>query len=162
PQSRLPDATPTSTAPPSPVRRNKGWIAAQIVFTAAVLWYLGTALVRQWRAARGVSLVVELNWALLAASCGVVLLTYAVLIETLRRLIMLWDMSSSRLSFFTMARIWCVSNLGKYVPGKVWGIGVMAAMSRQAGVNPVTAAGASVLNVIVNIATGFLVALVAG
>ena len=41
------------------------------------------------------------------------------------------------------ARIWTVSNLGKYLPGKVWAIAGMALMARQAGVSPAAATGSA-------------------
>ena len=96
-----------------------------------------------------------------------VLLAYAVLIETLRRILLVWAAPSEKdnrpqLSFLSVARMWSISNFGRYIPGKVWGIGAMAAMAKQAGIPGVAAAGSAVLNTVVNIATGFLVALVAG
>ena len=66
------------------------------------------------------------------------------------------------MSFADAARIWSVSNLGRYVPGKVWQIGAMTTMAERVGVSPIAAAGSAILNTVVNIATGFLVAIVAG
>lgn len=158
----MPSATPTSTAPPSRARRNKRWIAAQVVLTAVVFWYVVRALVAQWREFRGVPLVVHPNWLYIVASGALFWATYAILIETLRRLLIAWDGGSARLGFMTVARFWAISNFGRYLPGKVWGIGAMAAMAQQAGVGGVAAAGSAVLNTIVNIVTGAVVALVAG
>jgi hypothetical protein len=158
----LPSATPTSTAPPSTARRNKRWLVAQVVLTAVVFWFVARALVAQWREFRGVPLVVHPNWFYIAASGALFWATYAVLIETLRRLLLAWDGGTARLGFMTVARFWAISNFGRYLPGKVWGIGAMAAMAQQAGVGGVAAAGSAVLNTIVNIITGAIVALVAG
>jgi glycosyltransferase 2 family protein len=55
-----------------------------------------------------------------------------------------------------------VSNLGKYLPGKVWQIGAMGAMSRELGVSPLAATGSAILGALVNVLTGFVVVLVAG
>ena len=160
----MPCATPPSPIPPSRARRNKLWLVGQLVVTAVVLWFVGQALVKQWREFSGQPLTIDANWPVLAASVGVVLLTYALLIETWRRIVVDWESSRKppRFGFWTAARIWSVSNLGRYVPGKVWQIGAMATLAERAGVSPVAAAGSSILNVIVNIATGFLVALIAG
>jgi len=100
----------------------------------------------------------------LAASVVVVLLTYALLIETWRRIVVHWDSTNAPMhfGFWTAARIWSISNLGRYVPGKVWQIGAMTTLAKQAGVSPLAAAGSSILNVLVALATGFLVALIAG
>ena len=101
---------------------------------------------------------------MLIASVAVVLLIYALLVETWRRIVVNWDRTRTptHFGFWTAARIWSISNLGRYVPGKVWQIGAMATLAERAGVSPVAAVGSSILNVIVNISTGFLVALVAG
>jgi uncharacterized membrane protein YbhN (UPF0104 family) len=155
----LPDATPTSTAPPSPARRNKFWIAAQLVITAIILWFVGGTLANQWREFRGTPIEVHPRWALIALSCALVLIAYAVLIETWRRILLAWG---DRLGFVDAARIYFVSNLGRYIPGKVWAIGVMAELSRRKHVSPAAAAGSSIISTAVNIATGFVIALVAG
>jgi hypothetical protein len=55
-----------------------------------------------------------------------------------------------------------VSNLGKYVPGKVWQIGAMGVMAERAGASPAAAIGSSLVINLVNILTGFAVTLVAG
>jgi uncharacterized membrane protein YbhN (UPF0104 family) len=155
----LPDDTPTSTAPPSPARRNRLWIAAQLIVTAIIFWYVGQKLVDQWREFRGAPIEVHPRWGAIVLSCVIVLVAYAVLIETWRRILLAWG---DRLDFLDAARIYFVSNLGRYVPGKVWAIGVMAELSRRKHVSPAAAAGSSIISTAVNIATGFVVALVAG
>ena len=125
---------------------------------------MGKALVKQWRDFSGQPLTINADWPVLAASVVAVLLTYALLIETWRRIVVNWESTRTpaRFGFWSAARIWSISNLGRYVPGKVWQIGAMAGLAERAGISAVAAAGSSILNVIVNIATGFLVALVAG
>lgn len=93
-------------------------------------------------------------------SCVIVLAAYAVLIETWRRIIVAWG---SSLGFGDAARIWFVSNLVRYLPYNfVFQLGAVAELSRRQQISPVAAAGASVINVIVNIAAGFVIALIAG
>jgi len=70
-----------------------------------------------------------------------------------------WD---ARLPFWSAARIWSVSNLARYLPGKIWNIGAMGAMSKSAGVSPVAASGSAILSTLVNLLAGFVVAVVAG
>jgi hypothetical protein len=158
----LPDATPTSIAPPSPARRNKAWLAVQIAVTAVILWYVGKELVEQWRNFRAAP-TVELHpqWWAIALSCAIILATYAVLIETWRRMVVAWG---EDLPFADAARIWFLSNLARYLPGvnQIFTIGAIAELSRRRRVSPAAAAGASVINTAVNIATGFVVALIAG
>ena len=64
--------------------------------------------------------------------------------------------------FLDAARIWTISNLGKYLPGKVWSITALAVMSREYGVSAAEGATASVLVTLVNTIVGFAVAIVAG
>jgi hypothetical protein len=91
---------------------------------------------------------------------GVVFLAaHAVLVQTWRSVLGCWD---ARLPFWTAARIWSVSNLGRYLPGKIWQIGAMGAMSRDVGVSPIAASGSAILGTLVNIVAGFVVALVGG
>jgi glycosyltransferase 2 family protein len=155
----LPDATPTSTAPPSPARRNNAWFAAQIAVTAIILWFVGGRLVDQWKQFRGTPIEVHPRWSLIALSCVVVLAAYAVLIETWRRILRAWG---DHLGFVEAARIYFVSNLGRYIPGKIWSIGVMAEMSRRRQVSVAAATGSSIISTLVNIATGFVIALITG
>ena len=89
----------------------------------------------------------------------IVLLTYVLLIDTWRRLIAGWG---SHLRFGSASRIWFVSNLGKYLPGKVWSIAAMSVMAREQAVSPVAAAGSSILIQLITISTGIALALFMG
>ena len=83
--------------------------------------------------------------------------TYVLLIEAWRRIII---SAGETLSFGEATRIWLVSNLGKYVPGKVWSIATMAVMARNSNVAPIVAAGSSVLTQLVTVAAGIGVVLI--
>jgi hypothetical protein len=160
PPSRLPDATPTSTAPPSPGRRNRVWVAVQLIVTAVILWFVGRGLVDQWRAFRNVPLAVHRQWGMILLSALMVLLTYLVLIETWRRIVVAWG---DTLAFSDAASIWFVSNLVRYLPWNfVFQLGAYAELARRRRLSPAAATGAAVINVIVNIASGFVIAFVAG
>ena len=94
------------------------------------------------------------------ALSGIVFLTaHATLVLTWRAMLSCWD---AHLPFWTAARIWSVSNLGRYLPGKVWQIGAMGAMARQVSVSPVAASGSALLGTLVNILAGFVVAVASG
>jgi hypothetical protein len=82
-----------------------------------------------------------------------------VLIQTWRSILSSWG---TALPFATAARIWSVSNLGRYVPGKVWQIAAMGVLAQRAGVSPVAATGSALLNTAVNIAAGLLVVMATG
>jgi len=125
-----------------------------------VLWYVAVKLVEQWRKFRGTPLEVHPRWGFIALSCVVVLATYSVLIETWRRMVIAWG---EQLAFSDAASIWFVSTLVRYVPGNtVVQVGAFAELARRRRVAPATAAGAAAINTVVAIATGFVVALLAG
>ncbi len=88
---------------------------------------------------------------------GSILLTwtmYALLVAAWRGLVTGWGQS---LDYAVAARIWIVSSLGKYVPGKVWAIAGMAMMAKRAGVTAWAATGAAILNQALAVAAGAVV-----
>jgi len=99
------------------------------------------------------------RWGLVLLSGAVFLSGHAVLVQTWRSMLACWD---ARLPYWGAARIWSVSNLARYLPGKVWNIGAMGAMSKAVGVSPVAASGSAILSTLVNLLAGFVVAVVAG
>jgi hypothetical protein len=124
-----------------------------------VLWYVGKSLIGQWRAYADAPMEVHFHWGFILASGTVVLLTYALLIDLWRRILAEWG---ATIHFSDAVRIWCVSNLGKYVPGKVWQILAMGRLAQRVDVPAAAAAGSAILNTVVNIAVGFVVAVVTG
>jgi uncharacterized membrane protein YbhN (UPF0104 family) len=125
--------------------------AAQIVFTVAVIGYAGAKIWEQWTEAHAAGFDFSPNWSLVALSGGLVLAAYAVLIVAWRAMVEGWG---SRLHYGDAARIWFVSNLGRYVPGKVWQITAMAVLAERAGVSRYTAAGSAILVNLVNLVAG--------
>ena len=99
------------------------------------------------------------RWGLIALSGAVFLLAHAVLVATWRTVLSCWG---EQLPFWSAARVWSVSNLARYVPGKIWQIGAMGAMARELHVSPLAASGSALLGTLVNIIAGFVVALVSG
>jgi glycosyltransferase 2 family protein len=85
--------------------------------------------------------------------------SYAVLIATWRAMVGAWG---ARIGAADAARIWFVSNLGRYVPGKVWQIGAMGVMAQDAGVPATAAVGSALVISLVNILAGFAVVAVTG
>jgi hypothetical protein len=153
------DATPTSTAPPSPPRRNKWWVVAQIAIAAVVFISIGTVIAKQWRDYRHTSLVIHPDWRYIALSGLVVLSTYALLIEVWRRILAEWH---ATISFSDAVRIQCVSKLGLYVPGRVWQMVAMGQMAQAVNVAPAAAAGSAVISTVANLGMGFAIAVFTG
>ena len=139
--------------------RRRVFLAAQWILAIAIVWYAVRALRGQWSAAGDRLQSLRPEWGWIVAATVIVLLTYLLLIETWRRVIVA---SGESLAFTDAARIWFVSNLGKYVPGKVWSIAAMTVMARENGVSPGVAAGSSVMIQLVTVAAGIGVVLVTG
>ncbi len=137
----------------------KVFLAAQLLLAVAVVWYAFRAVEGQWDAAAAGLRTLDISWGWIAAASVVVVLTYLLLIETWRKMLMAW---SARLPFGVASRIWFVSNLGKYVPGKIWSIAAMSMMARDNAVSAVAAAGSSILIQIVTITAGIGVVLATG
>ena len=143
------------TPPPRRVR----WRVLQIVLAAIVIVFVARKLAAEWGAVKLALDQARPNWLALAASGVIVLATYAILIETWRVLLRGWQ---HEIPFMDAARIWTISNLGKYLPGKVWSITALVVMSREYGVSAAEGATASVLVTLVNTIVGFAVAIIAG
>jgi hypothetical protein len=133
---------------------------AQWLIAAIVIGFAGRELARQWSDVAPALRSLRINWLFVAASGALVVSTYLLLIEAWRRTLRVW---SASLPFPTAARIWFVSNLGKYVPGKVWQIAAMGALAQREGVGPPAAIGSSLVVNLVNVIAGFaVIALTAG
>jgi hypothetical protein len=94
------------------------------------------------------------EWLRVLASGALVLATYFILVEAWRATLRVW---SESLPLGTAARIWFVSNLGKYIPGKVWQIAAMGAMAQRSGVSAAAAIGSSLVVNLVSVIAGFAV-----
>lgn len=143
----------------SPSARRRLLWAAQVAVFAFVLWRIGTTVGAQWTTVSARVAHLSVRWPLAALSVVPIAAAYAVLIESWRRLI---RASGSTLRFAPAARIYLVSKLGVYVPGRVWQIAALGMLSRREGVAPVAATGAAVIGTVANIAAGFAVLLVGG
>jgi hypothetical protein len=129
------------------------------VLAAAIVVYVSRNLADGLRRLGEHPLETAPRWDLIAASGVFTLTAHIVLVETWRRMLMCWD---QHIRFWGAARVWSVSNLAKYLPGPVWQIGAMGAMSRELGVSPIAASGAALLSAMVNVLAGFVVVLASG
>jgi len=141
------------------VARKIWFRAVSAALSVAVVGYVAWALSRNWHAYATQPLDVHPRWGLVLASGAAIVGAYAVLIQTWRIMLVEWG---GQLRFWRAAHIWSVTNLYRYVPGWVWQIGAMGVMAQREGVSPVAATGSSILSTIVNITTGFAIALGAG
>ena len=129
------------------------------MFAAAVLFFAARSLASQWDKVGSRLSHIQFGWQWIGAATVLVLLTYALLIEGWRRVLGAWD---SHLPFMQAARIWFLSNLGKYVPGNIWSLTAMGVMARKRGLSGLAAAGSSVIMQMVSLVTGTAIVMVSG
>jgi uncharacterized membrane protein YbhN (UPF0104 family) len=132
---------------------------AQWIFAAVVLFFAARTLARQWSTIEPRLFHIQLQWQWILVATALVLLSYLLLIEGWRRVLGAWD---SQLPLGPAARIWFLSNLGKYVPGNIWSLTAMGVMARERGRSALAAAGSSVIMQTVSLATGAAIVMVTG
>lgn len=129
-----------------------GWVrAAQWVAGIGIIAFAARSLARNWDALRSQPLDFQVapGWLLLSA-VGVWAM-YGILIVAWRTMLVGWGQD---LDGWSAARIWTVSSLGKYLPGKVWAVAGMALMAQRVGVAPWAATGSAVVLQVLAIGTG--------
>jgi uncharacterized membrane protein YbhN (UPF0104 family) len=134
----------------------KVWIVAQLVAAALLFYFVGRTLADQWADIKTQRLEADLGLPSLVASAVAVFAAYGLLVQIWRMMI---ASAGASLPFWPAFRIWAVSGLWRYVPGKVWSIGAMSALAHRENVPAVAAAGTAVLNTVVNIAAGIAITL---
>lgn len=139
--------------------RRLGWRAAQWLVGLAIIAAAALHLARNWEELRAQPLEWRVDPALLVASALVVWAMYALLIAAWRVVLHGWG---DRLDPWTAARIWTVSSLGKYLPGKVWAIAGMAVMAHRAGVAAWAATGTAIILQALAVAAGGIVVAATG
>jgi hypothetical protein len=94
------------------------------------------------------------GWAV--ASAATVLATYFLLILAWRFVLSGWG---QRMPLRAAVKVWCVSNLGRYVPGKVWAVAGMAVMAKAHGVDGWAATASALVMQVIALATAVVVVL---
>lgn len=130
------------------------WRWVQAIGGALVVLFVVRYLVANWDQVQRSSLQLTFRPGWVAASLLLVLATYALLIESWRRMLAGWG---PRLGWWDAARVWVISSMGKYIPGKIWAIAGMAMLAQRRGVPPWAATASAILLQIVSIATGALI-----
>ncbi len=133
--------------------RSSVWRWVQIILGVAVVIFAGRRLYLDWNnlQSQPVEWRVSPLWLVLALI--VVWLSYGVLVEGWRRVVL---SMRQRLSYLDALRITMVSNLGKYLPGKVWAIAGAALLAERAGVQPAAAVAAAFILQALSLASGLL------
>lgn len=125
-----------------PAMRRSLWRVLQLAIGLVIVFFLVRDVAANWGKIRATTLNWQIRPLYLAASALLTWAMYAMLIGTWRRFLLDWG---GRLRVWTAARIWSVSSLGKYIPGKVWAIAGMAIMAQRSGVTPWAATASAIL-----------------
>jgi len=139
---------------------HKGWWRwIQALGGALVVFFVARYLARNWDEVRRAQLELTFRPGWVIASLVLVLGTYGILIESWRRMLAGWG---PLLGWWESARVWVISSMGKYIPGKVWAIAGMALLAQRRGVPPWAATASAILLQVVSIATGALIVGITG
>ena len=126
----------------------------QIVLAVLVAGFVGRAVVSNWAELSELNVALQPRPAWILAAAVTVLATYCLLVAAWNRVLAGW---SERLRFGRAAQIWCLSNLGRYLPGKVWSIAGLAVLAQRAGVAGWAAAASALAMQALAVGTGALV-----
>lgn len=93
----------------------------------------------------------DLSFVPIAIAACLIWSSYAALIFGWRLILKGWGES---LSVRSATYIWCVSNLGRYIPGKIWSIAGMAILAQRQGVSGWAATGSAIAMQLLAMTTG--------
>jgi uncharacterized membrane protein YbhN (UPF0104 family) len=113
------------------------------------------SLAGQWDVFQSQHIEWRLSPRWIVAAAAVVWGSYAVLVEGWRRAVLAMR---QRISWVQAARICMVSNLGKYLPGKVWAIAGAAVLAQREGVEPAAAITSALVLQALSLASGLILA----
>lgn len=129
--------------------------AAQVVVLSAAVWYLVRTAQPHWRTLT--TLPQSPEWVTLLGASAVWLASYVGLIVLWARSLRWWG---AELRPRAALRIFFLGNLARYVPGAVWQFAGLAALAVEQGVSPAAMIGAVLVQQMVLLATGLILALV--
>jgi hypothetical protein len=97
----------------------------------------------------------SISWPPLLAASLLVLAAFVFMVATWSASLRWWN---TAVPVLPALRIWSLSNLARFIPGGIWQFAGLAALAAEEGVSPVAATGAVLLQQIVLLATGIVVA----
>lgn len=140
-----------------PRKPSRVWrVLAQVALGTAVVVFIGRSLVRNWAEFTAIqfAFIFRPGWIALAALT--VWVTYGIQVESWRRVLAGWN---QQISYRSAAKAWCLANLGRYIPGKVWSVAGLVVLAHRAGIQGWAAGASTVAIQALGLGTG--VALVA-
>ena len=138
----------------------KGWWRwVQAVFGVAIIGYAIRFLIQNWVTIKAAPLEWRIRIVPITGSLLLVLATYGLLVEAWRRVVNGWG---AEIAWWPAARVWVLSSMGKYLPGKLWTIAGLGVLGKEQGVPALTATASAIVLQLVSIATGALTVAVTG
>lgn len=136
---------------------------AAFAFVVAALVAVGVLLSRQWQDLAQLRSEIEaypwrLSWPWLAASLALATLNLFLMAAVW---VGLFRARGGRVGLLEGTRLWLVTNLGRYIPGKIWQFVGMAAYMRERSGEGALALGATITFQILSLLTGVAVAIAA-
>jgi uncharacterized membrane protein YbhN (UPF0104 family) len=130
------------------------WRIAGVIAVAAIMLLVIRQLIRGWPAVKAYPW--QWNFAYLFASFAVMQVGYMVMARTWRSVLRAIDV---RPSYHTAYWIFYISNLGRYLPGKVWQIGAAAMFGKRLGFSGHDMASSMIMHLLYFLPVGSVLAL---
>jgi hypothetical protein len=127
----------------------------QGALAVAVIAFVWRSAARHWDEFHRLEFPVDLRPGWIALAGAVVLLTYGLLVAAWRTVILGWG---ERLAYRPALRIWTISNLGRYLPGKVWSVAGLAVLAQREGVAGWASVGAAIAMQAIAVGSGVAIA----
>ena len=139
--------------------RSRLWHVAQWGLGLVIVAFVTRHVLANWEEVERADLQWRLSPPILLAAVALVWLIFAALADAWRRMVAGWGRC---LAWPVSARIWLLSSMAKYVPGKVWALAGMAVMSERNGVPAWAATASAVILQVLSLGTGAIVVAVSG
>lgn len=104
-----------------------------VVLVALAFGFVALAIARNWEQVRAHQWAID--WTLLVLSTVGLVLVLGFAVAVWRRVLGCFE--SGQGDWMTLARVWFLSSLGRYTPGKIWQFVAAATLARRAGLAPV-------------------------
>ncbi len=133
-----------------PFRKSWVWIA-QAALAGFVVWFVWRSAAGDLTQFRSLDVPLQFQVQLIVPALFAVWLAYALLIIAWRTVLGGWQ---QHLPIGSAIRIWSVSNLGRYLPGKLWSVAGLAVLAQREGVHGWAAAAAALAMQALSVGTG--------
>ena len=130
----------------------KGWIwVAQAALAGLVVWFVWRSVAGNLTQFRSLDVPLRFRVQMIVPAVFAVWLAYALLIIAWRTVLGGWQ---QHLPIGSAMRIWCISNLGRYIPGKLWSVAGLTVLAQREGVHGWAAAASALAMQGLSVGTG--------